>query len=104
MTKEIDLGEFNIASVDRLRTTLKKDGVLWTGIDSVLLTFEKPDRATRFTRSMTNELPDVGVWYYDTTLTDLDVIGRWTLSVLITDGPIIKRYPYEISLTVNDNP
>jgi hypothetical protein len=98
------LGEFGLGSVDRLRFPLTKDGVAWTAIDSVELVFEKPDRATQFSRAMTLETPDAGVWYYDTTTTDLDTVGFWTLNLRVTDGAVVKRFPGEISLEVRDQP
>lgn len=103
-TKEISLGEFNLASVDRLRATIKKDGVAWTGIDSVQLIFEKPDRLTQFTRTMTVESDVSGIWYYDTLTTDLDTVGWWNITVKVTDGAVVKKYPYDIGLHVNDSP
>jgi hypothetical protein len=88
--------------VDRIELTLTKDGVAWDNIDSVALTFQKPDRATEFTRAMT--LDSGNVWYYDTAVTDLDEAGYWTARVTITDGAIVKTYPYEIALIVVDQP
>ncbi len=103
-TKDIFLGEFNIGSVDRLRFTLEKDGDPWTGIDSVAIVFESPDRSTKITRAAILEDDDAGIWYYDTTTVEIDEVGDWTVSVRVTDGAVVKRYPYEISMHVNDQP
>jgi hypothetical protein len=107
-TQDIDLGEFHIGSMDRFRLTIKKDGIPWSGIDSVVLTFEKPGRSntatTQFTRNMQFEDVTGGIWYYDTTVDDLDVTGYWTLGVKITDGSVVKKYPYEISFHVTSQP
>lgn len=103
-TKEIDLGQINVASVRRMKVTIKKDGVAWTGIDSVDLVFEDPDRETQFTRTMLLETPDAGVWYYDLTTTDILDTGRWTINVRVTDGAIVTRYAYEIGFDAMDNP
>lgn len=104
MATVINLGEFNIANVDRLQATIHKDGVAWTGIDSVTLVFEKPDRSTQFSRSMTVSDDSTGVWYYDTTTTDFDTAGFWTVTLTVVDGSITKKYPYEIGFHVNDEP
>lgn len=103
-TKDIDLGVFNLGNVRRLRATILKDGVAWTGITSVALIFEKPDRLTQFTVAMTNEMPDAGVWYYDTTTATWDVIGYWTLTVQVTAGSVVDKYPYDIGLRVGNEP
>lgn len=102
---EINLGEFNIASVDRIRITITKDGTAWNlSSGSVVLRFEKPDGETQFSRDMVAENAAGGIFYYDTTITDLDTVGYWNLGVWVTDGAVVKRYPYAITLHVNDNP
>lgn len=104
--QEINLGAVVLGDVDRLSLTMYKDGALWLGIDSVVLTFRGPDD-TEFTRNATLETPDAGVWYYDTVVTDFDAasdVGDWMIGVKITDGTIVKHYPYEITLTVKDLP
>lgn len=103
-TYDISLGEFNIASTERLRCTIKKNGSAWTGIDNVEFIFEKPDQATQFTRNAVLETPDAGVWYYDLTTTDIVTAGYWRLTVKVTDGAIILRYPYSIDFHVTDLP
>lgn len=104
-TKEIDLGDFNVESVDRFNFTITKDGVAWTGIDSVSLVFERAeDSTTQFTRAATLETPDAGVWYYDTVVTDFTTAGDYTVSVRVTDGSIVKRFPYAIGFHMSDNP
>lgn len=99
-TREIDLGKFALASVRRLRFTIKKDGAAWTSMSAVTLTFEKPDRSTTFDRSAT--LESGNVWYYDLTTSDIDTLGYWTIGVMVTDGSTIK-YPYEIGFLAADN-
>lgn len=103
-TAELDLGQLNLGSVYRLRVTLTKDGVAWTGIDSVTFTFEAPDRTTQFSVSATNE--SGAVWYYDTTTSTFDSstddVGYWKLKVTVVDGTITTIYPYEIGFTVVD--
>lgn len=102
--RDIQLEDKSLNGVHRLRFTIKKDGVAWTGIDSVLLTFEKPDRETQFDRVGVLELDSGGLWYYDTVEADLDTVGYWTLSVQVTDGSIILKYPYEIAFKVGGEP
>ena len=103
-TVALDWGRTVEGSVDRLRATITKDGVAWAGIDSVLLTFEAPDRETVFTRSMLVENDSQGIWYYDTLTTDLTEVGYWTIGMKVTDGTIVKKYPYPISLYVGEEP
>lgn len=98
----LSLSNLLIGSVDRIRFTITKDGVAWSGIDSVTLTFEKPGRITQFARSMI--LDSVNVWYYDTTVTDIDTVGYWTLGVKVIDGPITKYYPDEIGFYAAEQP
>lgn len=98
----VNLGSFNVGSTDRIRLTITKDGAAWTGIDSVTLTFENPDRSTQFSRSAT--LDATNVWYYDTTTTDFEDVGWWTMRVRVIDGAISKAYPHEIGFYVGDEP
>lgn len=100
-TEDIQLGKFSIASTDRLRFTLSKDGAAWTGVDSVSLTFRRPD-GTEIIRAAT--LESGAVWYYDTLTTDLLVPGSWLLGVTVTDGALVKTFPHAISLAVFDRP
>lgn len=106
--RSIDLGKLNVASVDRLRVTITKDEVAWTGIDSVTFTFEKPDRSTQFSRSASLEAPDTGVWYYDTLTTDFPNVaaslGHWTMAVTVVDGTVTKTFPYDIGFIVGSQP
>lgn len=95
---DIDLGTFATGSVDRIRITIKKDGVAWTGIDSVTLRLRDPD-GNESDLAMTLETPDAGVWYYDTLTTDIDESGDWTAGLKVVDGAITKWYPGEIALT-----
>lgn len=104
MARDIKLEDKSLSGVHRFRFTIKKDGVAWTGIDSVLLIFEKPDRETQFTRNATLELDASGIWYYTTTEDDLDTLGYWTLSVKVTDGSVVIRYPYELAFKVAGEP
>lgn len=90
--------------VHRFRFVIKKDDAVWAGIDSVVATFEKPDRSTLFQRNLTAESVPDGIWYYDTVSGDLDEVGYWNLSLEVTDGTIVIEYPYEISFRVNNNP
>jgi hypothetical protein len=98
---EVDLGTFAAESTDRIRLTITKDDVAWTGIDSVVFRFTPPS-GTEFDRDGVNETPDEGVWYYDTTTTDLTEAGDWSLSVQATDGSVVKWYPHNILFTVTD--
>ncbi len=101
----IDLGRVNIGDVDRFRVTIKKDGIAWNlSSGSVAITFEKPDRSTQFSRSMTGETPVSGIFYYDTVITDIDAVGWWTLRVRVTDGSIQKSYPHEIGFYAGNEP
>jgi hypothetical protein len=100
-TAEIDLGLFCVGNTDRIQFTLNKDSVGWAPIDSVVVTFERPD-ATLFARDMVNLSGEV--WYYDTTTSDLDQRGVWRAAVVVTQGNVVKKYPYEIILTVTDRP
>ena len=103
----IDLGEFNIGSQDRLRVAITKDGVPWdlSNTNSVVtFTFRAPDRAT-FTRTCTIESPgSAGVAHYDTTTVDLTKEGWWSLGVTVYDGSITKTYPGDIGFHVNEEP
>lgn len=111
-TREIDLGVFHLRNVERIKLTLQKDGVAWTGIDSATLILEAPDRTTQKERTMVLVTPDAGVWYYDTvgdpddaTVTaDLDQAGTWTATVYVVDGTVKKKYPYEIYFEVTSHP
>ncbi len=97
---DVDLGTLATESTDRIRVTVKKDGVAWTGIDSVLFRFRKPDMETEFDRDAT--LESGAVWYYDTTTTDITTEGEWSLSVKVTDGSVVKWYPGSIVFTAED--
>jgi uncharacterized protein YfaS (alpha-2-macroglobulin family) len=103
-TYDINLGEFHVASTERLRATIKKNGVPWVGLDSVEFIFEKPDQATQFTRNAVLENDASGIWYYDLTTTDIVTTGYWRLTVKVTDGGTVLRYPYSIDFHVNDQP
>jgi hypothetical protein len=100
-TTEIDLGVSCVGNTDRIELTFTKDGADWNSIESVVLTFERPD-CTTFERNMV--LLSGDVWYYDTTPADLDQAGTWRLSPLVTQGGVAKRYPYEVALTVTRQP
>lgn len=102
MATDITMADKHLNGVHRFRFTITKDGVAWTDIDSVLLTFEKPDRETQFERSAT--LEGTNIWYYDTVAADLDTAGSWTLAVKATDGAVILTYPHEIGFRVRGNP
>lgn len=106
MSTTIDLGVLAAASVDRIRFTVKKDGTLWTNIDSVVFRFEKPDRDTQFDRNAVDA--GDGVWYYDTVVGDIPDVaasyGYWTVGVKVTDGGIVKWYPHEIGFYVGSQP
>ena len=104
MATVVDMGEVCINNVDRFRFSITKDGVAWTGIDSVTLTFENPDRETTFSVTASMESPDAGVWYYDTLTTDIDDVGYWTIKVRVVDSTITKDYPYEIGFTALSQP
>lgn len=101
-TGAIDLGRFNVGSVDRIELTFTKDGVAWTGIDSVELTFRKPNDGPTFVRDMT--LDSGAVWYYTTDTGDIDEVGTWNLAATVVDGAITKTYPYPITLDAYDQP
>lgn len=104
-TLDINLGEFNTGSVDRIRATITKDGAVWNlSSGTVTLTFEKPDRATQFSRSMVAENAAGGIFYYDTTTTEIDETGWWTVTMTVVDGAVTKIYPYEIGFHVSDQP
>ena len=98
---DVDLCDFAMESVDRVRVTVKKDGVAWTGADSVLFRFVAPD-TTETDASATNELPDEGVWYYDTTTSTFTQEGDWVLRVKVTDGSVVKWFPGDVRFTVRD--
>src|SRR5262245_53939655 len=100
----IDWGRTVVGSVDRLQLHITKDGVAWSGIDSVVLTFEAPDRVTQFSHNMVLGDDATGLWYYDTTVNDLTVPGYWTIGVKVTDGVVVKKYPYPISMYVSEEP
>lgn len=97
---EVDLGRIRIGTTKRILLRFKKDGVDWTGIDSVSLRFEKPDRETTFDRSMTVYDDSLGQWYYDTTTSDLDEAGFWTLDPTVTDGSVVDKPDAEIGFEV----
>lgn len=101
-TRDIDLGIFHIESVRRLRITFKKDGVAWSSMSAVTLTFENPDRTTQTSQGMT--LESSNVWYYDLTTTDITDDGYWTLGVTVTDSGSTIKYPYEIGFNARSQP
>ncbi len=102
--KSLTLTDKALDEVNRLRFTIRRDGVAWPDIDSAVLIFERPDRVTGFERAMVAENASTGIWYYDTVSGDWDEIGYWTLSVRVTDGATVISYPYEIGVRVRDNP
>lgn len=101
-TRDIVLENFQTGDTDKLRFTIRKNGVAWLDIDTVEVVFEKPDRVTQFSRDAVSEGDNV--WSYTTAEDDIDVAGWWTLSVIITDNTVRRKYPYEISFLVTDNP
>lgn len=103
-TKSIRLRDKAYNGVHRFRFIIKKDGVVWSGIESILATFEKPDRTTSFQRSLTVESAPTGIWYYDSVDGDLDEEGYWTMTVQITDDTVVIEYPYEIGFRVTNTP
>lgn len=108
-TREIDLGKVHVGSVERLRFTLKKKNsagtfVAWSGIDSVTITFENPDRTTQTDHVCILEDDTSGIWYYDTTTTDVTSVGYWTVGINIVDGGIDYKYPYEVSFEAVSHP
>lgn len=103
-TKDIKLLDKAYNGVHRFRFIIKKDNVVWADIDSVLGTFEKPDRVTTFSVALTAESVANGIWYYDTVVGDLDEVGYWSLAIEVTDGVVILEYPYEIGFRVTNNP
>ncbi len=90
--------------VHRFLFTIKKDGVIWTGIDSVLATFEKPDGETVIERAMLLQSDVAGTWYYDSVSGDLNEVGYWNMTIQVTDGSIVIEYPYEIGFRVTNQP
>lgn len=103
-TGAVDLGLLPVAGTKRLRATIKKDGAAWTGIDSVQLTLEGPDRSTQTAHAMVMETPDAGVWYYDTVAADINAEGYWTLTLQVTDGTVVLKYPHEIGFLAVGQP
>lgn len=108
-TREIDLGQRNIASVYRFGpVTITKDGGstwdLSTG--SVAFVFEGPDRSTVVGPVAATKYTDGsdGVFYYDCTVSDFTDVGNWTMGITVTDGANVTSYPYEIGFTMADNP
>lgn len=100
------LGTFNIASVDRLRFTLTKDGVTWDP-GTVNLYFEQQQGSglTLTKTAITRE--SAGVFYYDTLVTDFPApayAGSWKVAVEGIDGAVRKRYPFDISFLMNNQP
>lgn len=102
--KSLTLTDKTLDEVNRLRFTVRRDGVAWANIDSAVLVFERPDRITGFERVMTAENATTGVWYYDTVPGDWDETGYWTLTVRVTQGATVITYPYEIGVRVRENP
>lgn len=104
----LNFGTFHPGDTDRLQITIMKDNVPWSGLDSVELTFEKPDRTTRFTRNAVLDDDIEAIWFYDTTTSDIPdedaSIGYWTVRIRMTDGAITKSYPHEIGLLVKSLP
>lgn len=98
------LEDKSLDGVHRFLFIIKKDGVIWSGINSVTLVFEKPDRTTQFERAGILENDSLGRWYYTTTSSDLDTLGYWTLTVRVVDGAITLTYPHELGFRVRGNP
>ncbi len=97
------IGPFNLAATVRLRETITKDGVPWSGIDAATFLFRKPD-GTIVSRTGVLEDDTQGIWYYDTLTTDFDVVGEWYMTVAVVDGSVSIRYPWKITFNVVSNP
>lgn len=95
MAGTIDLGRTSIGDTDRIQFPWTLDGVAWAGIDSVAVTYVRPNRST-ITRNMT--LLTGAIWYHD--MSEWDAQGTWLIRATATDGSIVKTYPYEISIEV----
>lgn len=88
-----------VGDVHRFLFPIERDDAPWLGIDSVTLTFVRPD-GTEFDRDAELVVPDVGEWDYETTTDDLDVSGYWTIKVTVVDENVSVRYPYSIQFAV----
>ena len=89
----IDLGTIAVGSTYRLEFPITKDEISWTDLDSVTLTFRRPD-GTLFSRDATED--EEGTWYYVTTISDIDQAGQWTIGVRAVEGSLDMTYPSEI--------
>lgn len=89
-----------------IRLELLKDGVAWTGINSVTLRFATPyGHTVVFERACVSE--GGGFWHYTTTVTDFPdetYIGTWRVGVRVLDPDIDDTYDYEAALEVVRQP
>lgn len=101
-SKDIRIPDKVIGDNYRFEFHLMRDGEFWNDIDSVTLTFEKPDRLTAFSVECTVDNLTEGIWYYDTDDDDIDTNGYWTIGLVIVDASVNVTYPYEIGFLVSD--
>jgi hypothetical protein len=112
-TASIFLGQFNIASVDRISVSITKGGSPWdlssTG-SGVTLVFLDPSKQNSHSVNMIADNATLGKFHYDTLSSPADISspGYWSLTFIITDTSkspsIIKTYPYEVSLFAAQEP
>lgn len=104
-TTQVNLGNLRVGSVYRFRATITKDGSAWNlSTGSVAIVFEKPDRSTTITRSMTPESASGGIFYYDNAADEIDTEGYWTYTVIVTDGLVVQEYPHEMGFYASSSP
>jgi hypothetical protein len=106
-TRDLTLDDLSLASVERFRVTVRKDGAAWDLSDgTVTIKLVRPDKTVSVEAEMTAEDGEGGVFYYDTLVTDLDEAGYWSASLRIVDNapavPVSKDYPYSIGFYVAD--
>lgn len=98
--RDLQMSDKSLNGTHRFRFVLTKDGEVWTDVDSVTLSFQKPDRSTSFDRECVAEDIPSGIWYYTTVAGDLDTAGYWLLGVTVVDDEVELEYPYDIAFRV----
>ncbi len=101
---EIILSDKTVGSTYDLIFPIKRDGVIWSGIESVTLEFSLPPTQTTegltFNRVATLLDDSLGKWHYIILTTDLTLPGFWSIAVEAIEGAIQITYNKYIQFRV----
>lgn len=104
MVTATNIGSVNVASTNSLIFTILRNGIAWTGIDSVTIGFRNTRTGDTFERLATVTDDDEGTWTYTLTEEDLIVTGDWRLSVTVVKDADTITYPGRLTLGVTSQP